>query len=139
MQVLQHVDAYIMALMLRSYACCNKSQAASVTTARLPGTTCLIQRQAVSSCRAFVGSPVTVRQQKCRRSGPELLQARAGLLSFFWPTKQSTNKSQAAELVTKILHIASQTNSGAIASQEQCKEIRQLVRDSAVLSASSHN
>lgn len=139
LQVLQHIDAYIMVLMLRSYACCsNNAKCASVTRVGLTGTTCLIQRQAVSSCRPFVGLPVTLRQPKRRRSGPHLLQARAGLLSFFRPTKQSTNKSQAAELVTNILHIASQTNSGATASQEQCEEIRQLVCHSAVLSASSH-
>ena len=133
-----NIDACMMVLMLRSYVCCNNNaRCASVTRAGLTGTTCLIQTQAVSSCRPFVGLPFTLRQQKRRRSGPQSLQAYAGLLSIFRPTKQSTNKSQAAELVTEILHIASQTNSGATASQEQCKEIRRLVRDSAVVSTGS--
>ena len=128
-----------MVLTAKSCVCCsNNAKCASVTRAGLTGTTCAVQRQAVSSCRPFVGLPVTLRQQKRRRSGPQSLQSRAGLLSFFRPAKQSTNKSQAAELVTEILHIASKTNSGATASQEQCKGIRQLVRDSATVSAGSH-
>lgn len=129
-----------MVLLLRNYAYChNNAKCASVTTAGFTGTTCLIQSQALSSCRPFVGLPVASRQQKRRRAGPQSLQARAGLLSFFRPTKPSTNKSQAAELVTNILHIASQTNSGATASQEQCKEIRQLVHYSVIVFASSHS
>lgn len=125
--VVKHIDAYIMVHMLSRYACCsNNTTCASAARAGLTST-CLIQRQAVSSCRPFTGGPVTLRQQRHRRLGPQSLQVRAGLLSFFRPTKQSTNKSQAAELVTKILHTASQTNSGATASEEQCKEIKQLV------------
>ena len=80
---------------------------------------------------------MSLRQQKRRCSGPQSLQARAGLLSFFMPSKQSTNRSQSAELVTEILCVASETNSGATASQEQREKIRKLVRNSPATYASN--
>lgn len=65
-------------------------------------------------------------RQRRRLSGRQSLQARAGLLSFFLPTKQSTNKSTQAALVKDLLRIASETNSGANASQGQRQDIKNL-------------
>ena len=134
---MEHVDAYAMVHILSRYACCSNSATCASAAREGLTSTFLLQRQAVNSCRPFTGGPVTLRQQKHRRSSPQSLQARAGLLSFFRPTKQSTNKRQAAELVTKVLHTASQTNSGATASEEQCKEIKQLVRNTPRVSANT--
>lgn len=52
------------------------------------------------------------------------MQPYAGLLSFFLPPKET---KQATGLVTEILRIASQTDSGAAASQQNCEEIARLV------------
>lgn len=82
--------------------------------------------------------PYVARRQNRRASGPTTLQARAGLLNFFLPPKQSTNKQGQAQLVNDILRLASQTNSGANASQEQRQEITQLVRNMPVGTAGNH-
>ena len=114
-----------------SSACHNYSvNCASANRAGLAGSTLPnhVQRHAVAlpTRRACVASPIFARPSR-RPSGRQSLQARAGFLSFLLPTRQSTDKSTQAKLVNDLLRIASQTNSGASASQEQRQEIQKLV------------
>lgn len=115
---------------LGSYPCCSNNASCASESSRLTAACPThVQRHVVATVirRRCVALPISCRQPR-RLSARQSLQARAGLLSFFLPTKQ-TDKSTQAALVNDLLRLASQTNSGANASQEQRQDIQNLVRN----------